>query len=235
MRERLPVFIGMDTREPRARQVAEASLLHHAKHPMEVRALDLVWLRAAGLFDRPIYAEDGSLKDVITGRHLSTEHALTRFLVPHLWPWGWSLFCDGDVMFRADVAEMFAQADDSYAAMVVPHSVYEPPEKRFGDPNEPHARKNWSSVVLWNGAHRLNRGLKEQVANAVVVDDHFRDLQDAGALGYLSSEWNHLVGIHPHNPAAKLAHFTLGTPDLPGYEAQPFADEWRSYLGGAPC
>jgi hypothetical protein len=28
----------------------------------------------------------------------------------------------------------------------------------------------------------------------------------------------------------KIAHFTNGIPDLPGYENVPFADEWRAEL-----
>ncbi len=34
-------------------------------------------------------------------------------------------------------------------------------------------------------------------------------------IGELPAEWNWLVGLQPKPDAPKLAHFTLGTPDLP--------------------
>jgi hypothetical protein len=49
-------------------------------------------------------------------------------------------------------------------------------------------------------------------------------------IGPMFPDWNHLVGYDAPNPNARLVHFTLGTPDMPGRNADEFACEWRSYL-----
>jgi hypothetical protein len=49
-------------------------------------------------------------------------------------------------------------------------------------------------------------------------------------IGALSGEWNHLIGYDKPSPKTKLAHFTLGTPDIPGHENDEFADEWLAYI-----
>jgi hypothetical protein len=48
------------------------------------------------------------------------------------------------------------------------------------------------------------------------------------AIGALPIEWNWLAGISPTNIEPKNVHFTLGTPNLPGYEDGVYADEWRA-------
>ncbi len=48
---------------------------------------------------------------------------------------------------------------------------------------------------------------------------------DDDLIGALPAEWNVLIGEEDH-PDPALAHFTLGVPDMDGYETQPFADEW---------
>ena len=53
---------------------------------------------------------------------------------------------------------------------------------------------------------------------------------DDNDIGELDQTWNHLVGEVPHDPNAKLVHFTTGTPNMPGHEHDEFADEWRAEL-----
>jgi hypothetical protein len=36
------------------------------------------------------------------------------------------------------------------------------------------------------------------------------------------------VNVSPSHVDPALVHFTLGTPDLPGHDDDPYADEWRS-------
>lgn len=229
--ERAPiVWIGWDARDEHACQVTEASLQHHSSIPLDVRRLMLQPLRAAGRYTRPteVLATGDQVRiwDEISGAPMSTSHAIARFL-PIAWrnP-GWQLFVDGDLLFRADVAELFALADDRYALMVVkrgamPHAV----SKKAGHAQDPYDRKNWSSVMLINGSHAANARLTEADVNRLPGRylHRFCWLADE-EIGPLPAAWNHLAGIDE----PKAVHFTLGTPDLPGYEQAPFADEWRA-------
>lgn len=97
-----------------------------------------------------------------------------------------------------------------------------------------YPRKNWSSVMLLNCSHPGMRRLTlDDVNTRPGLWLHgFQWLQD-DEIGALPAAWNHLVGVDAHDPDAKLVHFTLGTPDMPGRQDQPFAEEWRAYLDPA--
>ena len=47
-------------------------------------------------------------------------------------------------------------------------------------------------------------------------------------IGKLPPEWNWLEGHSSMELNPKAVHFTRGTPDMPGYENVPYADEWRA-------
>ena len=55
------------------------------------------------------------------------------------------------MLFLDDPAKLFALADDQFAVMVVKHD-HQPTEttKMDGQLQTVYARKNWSSVILWN-------------------------------------------------------------------------------------
>lgn len=237
----LKVFIGWDPREQDAYRVAEASLRLHASIRLDVRPLMLEQLRGEGLYARATERRSGRLWDVISGAPMSTEFALSRFLVPLLADWkGWALYCDCDFLFRADIARLLRHADGSKALLCVKHG-YEPHDsfKMDGQIQTAYPRKNWSSFILWNCGHDAHAGQLERLKRWRGLWLHqFRWLQDED-IGELPIEWNCLDGqswgpldvLKPvvlENPAA--VHFTRGTPNLPGYEAVPFADEWRAYL-----
>lgn len=221
------VFIGFDPREKVAYDVAEKSLRARASCPLEVTPLTLERLASFGMLSR-LTDRRGGLYDLTSNAPASTEFAITRFLVPHLAQSGWALFVDADVVFLADVAELMAFADESKAVQVVKH-IHVPTSlhKMEGQVQTAYPRKNWSSVTLWNCDHPANRRLSlHDVNTRRGVDLHgFYWLHDA-EIGDLPPEWNWLVGEQtiPANP--KLAHFTLGTPNMPGHENSPHADIW---------
>jgi hypothetical protein len=227
------IFLGADARETRAVAVADASLRQHSTTEIEVAALSRDVLGTA--YHRPTTTmPNGQYYDEISDAPMSTDHAIARFFVPWLCSYkGWALFTDGDVLFRADVRQVFAMADDRYAVKVVKH----PPllvegQKKDGHIQQAYPRKNWSSVVLWNCGHPANRALTLDVLNAWPGRDlhAFRWLDDA-LIGELPTRWNYLEGLSPRQRMPSLVHFTLGTPDLPGHEDGPFADEWRAFSG----
>jgi len=243
------VFIGYDPREQDAYLVAYKSMRHfspfHDAHPIVLNTL-----QRDGLYRRPTENRDGQRWDVISDAPMSTEFAISRFLVPHLsGNKGWALFVDCDVMFRASADELFDLADDRYAVMCVKHthtpsdpsimaavdSGAMPPETKMdGQAQTYYARKNWSSVMLWNLAHpSIQHGLTPDMVNTLPGRDLHRMcwLKDE-EIGALPKSWNHLVGVDPPDPKAKIVHHTLGVPSMPGYEDSEFADQWRGWLSG---
>jgi hypothetical protein len=155
----LNVYLGFDHREPESYRVATKSLLQNARHPVHITPLNIHKLAESGLLRRPQDTR-GQRYDLLSNAAASTEFAISRFLVPILAQTGWALFADSDVVFMADVAELFALADDQYAVMVVKHE-YTPQEgtKMDGQAQLVYGRKNWSSVVLWNCDHPANKRL----------------------------------------------------------------------------
>jgi hypothetical protein len=155
MSEALRLYVGYDSREDIAWQVCRYSVQQHASKPVEVTPLKLPELRAQGIYTRPV--------DTLG----STEFTFSRFLVPALAGFeGWAVFCDCDFLWFGDIADLFAQADDRYAVMVVQHD-YQPKEtvKMDGKPQAAYPRKNWSSLMLFNCGHPSNKTLTPEVVN----------------------------------------------------------------------
>jgi len=230
------VYIGFDPRpaEVEGFAVALRSIRRRLSKPIQIKGVVLTELRSKGLYTRPTGTRDGRLWDVISGNPMATEFAISRFLVPHLAKAGWAVFADADVMARADLMELFACADKSKACMVVKHK-HQPTSttKMDGQVQTAYARKNWSSVVLWNCDHRRVRMLTPEVVNTQrgLWLHQFTWLDDS-EIGELDPCWNHLVGEVQHDWNAKLVHFTTGTPNMAGHEHDQFADEWRDELKG---
>ena len=85
----------------------------------------------------------------------------SRFLVPYLNGFkGVALFVDGDMICRTDIAEILENFDNDEAVKVVKHNYKtKHPIKYLGAKNEDYPKKNWSSVMLWNCGHWLNKQL----------------------------------------------------------------------------
>jgi hypothetical protein len=165
----------------------------------------------------------------------STDFAFTRFLVPALSLYqGWALFCDCDFLFTADMAEVFALADDKYAVRVVKHD-HDPAEKTKmgGIVQTRYRRKNWSSLVLWNCGHPQNASLTGYVVNEWAGQWlHAFSWLDDGVIGDLPRGWNHLAGVDaPLDKPPQGIHFTLGIPTMPGCGKTPYAALWRAARG----
>jgi hypothetical protein len=224
------VAIGYDPREDLAWRVARASLLAHTPPRLQVWQFTLDAVREAGVYKRPTKKRAGQLFDVISNAPMSTEHALLRFWIPWAFKSGRALFVDGDVLFRADARQLFAAANPRHAVSVVKHA--QPAglaTKMDGQVQSDYPRKNWSSVCLWNLDHPAHARLTlhEMNTRPGLWLHQFGWLRDE-EIGELPASWNHLVGVNEmvSRSAVKLAHFTLGTPDMAACADQPFADEW---------
>lgn len=238
MKQNRLIYIGYDPKEHDAYRVAVASIKKHLTTPISIHALVLPLLRNSGLYYRPtekrVNESTGrqQLWDTISDAPMATEFAISRFLVPRLAGSGLALFLDSDILVRCDLTEVFNRVDPSKAVSCVQHS-YTPSSaiKMDGQLQSFYARKNWSSVMVFNCDHQANKALTVSAVNLWPGRElhAFRWLKD-WQIGALPATYNHLVGDHPHDPSAKIVHFTNGIPTIPHYADCPFSDEWWETL-----
>jgi lipopolysaccharide biosynthesis glycosyltransferase len=211
----IPIFIGYDPREAIAFHTCVNSIIRHVTVPVSIVPLALNLL-------------EGYKETHVDG---SNHFIYSRFLVPHLMKFnGWAVFIDGDMILRDDIAKLWALREMDKDVVVVKHDYKtRMTEKYLGSKNEDYPRKNWSSVILWNCSSYPNRRLTpEFVMNATGADLHrFSWVRDE-RIGELPPEWNWLDVEYDHNPAAKLVHYTLGTPCFHEFaDCGDFSNEWH--------
>lgn len=236
----LTVAIGWDAREEAAYQVARHSLLRHATIPVQAVRLVLSHLQGRGLYTRPLERRPGGLWDPVSQAPMSTEFAISRFFLPWMAGTeqpvreGWALFVDGDVLFRRDVADLWALRDPRFALQVVKHQqqVGKGERKMDGQPQTAYPRKNWSSVVLWNLAHPAHQRLDLDMLNhAPGRDLHGFCWLASEEIGSLPAEWNWLEGYGDPAVDPALVHYTRGGPWMPGWDHVEYAGAWREEAG----
>ena len=212
----IPLYVGFDPREAAAYHVFCQSVLNRSSVPIAFIPLH-----------RPLLSNFDGQRDG------SNAFIYSRYLIPYLSGYsGWAAFMDGDMVLRADLAELWALRDEKYAVQVVKHE-YKTKHKRkyIGSPiendNVDYERKNWSSVMLMNCGHHSNRILTKELVRDMGGSflHRFQWLTDE-EIGALPKEWNHLVGEYP--PAdAKLVHYTLGIPAFGHYGNCEHSGEWH--------
>ena len=232
----MKVYIGYDPRDAAAFQVCVKSLMKYASEEVEVVALKDWELRQKGDYYRGYRVDgNGQMWDDRDGKPFSTQFSFSRFIVPALEDWGdeWVLFMDADMMFRADVKELFDLIDKTKAVMCVKHNQIVGEEHKMDgviqNPNT-HGRKNWSSLMLLNPGkcadltrYAANNMSGEWLHSMVWVPDE--------GIGELPEEWNYLVGYSDPKIDAKIVHHTLGTPDMVG--GTEYDAEWWGHLEGS--
>jgi hypothetical protein len=210
--ESIKLFVGYDRKETVAAHVTAWSVVRRASIPVDVRLLMLSQMPA---LTRP--------RDPLQ----STDFAFSRFLVPYESHYrGVSIFMDCDMLCRVDIARILDAMEPHHAVCVVKHDYSPKSDRKFlNHVQTAYRRKNWSSVVVFNNA-LCPMLTPEYVNRAPGLDLHqFKWLPDY-LIGALDRSWNHLVGEYRHDPDAKIAHFTLGTPCFDEYRACEYADEW---------
>jgi len=214
------VWIGYDPREAAAYHVCTQSIIERSSVPVALHPLTLESLRWFP-------------------NHLDGTNAFitSRYLIPCLMDFaGWALFIDSDVLFRADIAELWALRDSRYAVQVVKHAYRTNARRKYiGSPieneNIDYPKKNWTSVMLLNCGHPALRKLTPRyVSQATSQHLHRFDWLDGDLIGDLPRGWNHLVGEYPLLDDAKLAHFTLGCPGFDHYVDAEHSREWHQTL-----
>lgn len=226
------IYIGFDSREVDGYAVTRQSIEDHRglRNPRhyDVQPIILHELRRQGLYRRETTRDvSGRLYDVISQHHMSTEFAISRFFIPELMKQdrrngepNLALFMDSDMLVTCDLDEIFSYADPAYAVQVVKHD-YQPPNefKMDNQVQSQYARKNWSSVVLWNIDHPGNRHLTLDMLHTVPGRDLHRFCWlDDDQIGTLPHRFNHLIGhdeiVGSFDGFRGIAHFTEGIPSM---------------------
>lgn len=202
----IPIYVGYDEREAVAYSVFCHSVLTRTKsriafHPMR--------------------------GEKVIG---STSFNPERFRVAEAMDYrGWAVWADGDMLCRTDIEELMAYRDP-YCDVVVAKHDYKTkhPVKFLGQPNPDYPRKNWSSVMLINCRQASWERLRHKPHT--LSELHRFAFMDEARIGALPLEWNWLVSEYDYNPAAKLVHFTIGTPCWQEYADCDYAEEWHREL-----
>jgi lipopolysaccharide biosynthesis glycosyltransferase len=211
------IFIGFDPNEAIAYHVLAHSIMHHASEPVSITPINLQNLQL-------IYNKE---------RHpaQSTEFSMSRFLTPHLGGRDWSIFMDCDMLVLGDIVELYDHRQFTKAVQVVKHDYTPCTETKFlNQKQSQYARKNWSSVMLFNGNHMACRNLTpDKVDGYTGMELHQFKWCENEDVGELPVEWNFLEGEYKRKdyPGVKLVHYTLGGPYFDEYKDCEFAEEWR--------
>ena len=235
------VWIGYDPRETAAFAVTRESICRFDRH-IPIYGLVLSDLQVQGHYWRPTERRLGKLYDCISDAPMSTEFAISRFLVPALTrkrtlgrhKGGWALFMDCDMLVRRNLNELRELLDDSKAVCCVKHNhVPDTDIKMDGQWQTKYPRKNWSSVMAFNVDHPANDALDFELVNRVPGRDlhRFCWLKDH-EIGELPPEWNYLVGYTklPKGKEPSIVHFSEGGPWFEAFKNVEYADEWRGLL-----
>ena len=239
------IFIGADSREAIAYDVARHSILKRTGGNVTVHPLWLNQMRELGIYTRPVDALG------------STEFTFSRFWVPYLMGYaGRGIFIDCDFVVNCDIMEMFQLAEKEFEnpdiAMAVCKHDYAPREglKMDGKAQHVYPRKNWSSSMVFNCGHNLNSLLTLSVLNdesktgkffhrfqwlGDSADDDENMEESEARIGSLPIDFNWLSGeyappdhILEGEDGPRVVHYTLGGPwfsDQMCWE-YPYTDWW---------
>lgn len=204
------VFIGFDHNEIAAYHTLAHSILMRASVPVSITPLKLSQLPMTRKRDPK----------------QSTEFSFSRFLVPWLCGYkGEAIFMDCDMLMREDIASM--RGTRGAAVSVVKHKYMPRPEDKFlGQQQTIYAKKNWSSVMLFDN-EQCRTLTPAYVNKASGLALHQFNWLDEEQVGELDKGWNHLVDEYAPNPDAKLVHFTRGGPWFAKYRDCEYSKEWR--------
>ena len=240
------VYIGYDPREDVAYEVLKFTIERIAVDNVRVVPIRKDLVERMGIYTRKYDVVDGQSIDRIDGKPFSSDFSFTRFLVPALNMYeGWALYMDCDMYLRTDINELFEEYNMDYYPLYCVKHDYAPSEttKMDGQKQEHYRRKNWSSLMLFNCGHELNKKLTPLEVNSMTGGwlHGFEWLPDKeGDIGTIHEEWNWLDGHSSEDIRAKNVHFTTGGPWFKDWKCKratdgKYAAEWNgdyTYLAG---
>ena len=212
------VYIGYDQREDIAAQVCRYSI---ASRTDQICPPKIEFLRSENIpeFTRPREPNQ------------STDFTYTRFMIPFLERYHktFSIFCDCDFLFQADVIDLVLSVDPNKAISVCKHPPYVPHTsiKMDGVPQHTMQRKNWASLIVFNNNHPSNRRLTVDYVNNVMPGRrlHMFDWLEDDEIGSIPLDWNTLDDYYLlQNP--KAIHYTDGGPWFDNYKQTMYSNLW---------
>lgn len=212
----LKVFIGYDSRLDTDYRVLRSSIERFTPYGIDIIPLKLDDLK--GIF--------------INSSKGASEFSFSRFLVPYLSDYkGWSLFMDCDMLCRVDLMEIWKEikADSSKTVFVCKHDYTPKTTNKAMGTQASYPKKNWSSFIIFNNKKCKMLSLR-YVNKATGKQLHQFEWVSEREIGSLPLEWNWLVGEYKKNSAAKMLHYTLGTPYHDKYKDCDCAKEWLDEL-----
>ena len=197
------IYVGWDCHDQRALDVCLFSIQRHASDKVEIVPLK----------PKAVSAQCGPAPDP-----QGAIRARARFLVPSLNGFtGWAAFVSSDMLFQADICELWRKRDERHAVMGV----------AVEKDAEPDAVLR-SSMLLWNCGHPANRGL---TAKTVAVTDPSRLERFAWlakpAIGELPPAWCWREGASDPDLAPKAIEFAPEKPWTGAAEICRYADRWK--------
>lgn len=140
------------------------------------------------------------------------------------------MFVDCDFLFTGDITALIASLDPAKAVYVVQHE-YTPQQtvKMDGKTQTQYPRKNWSSMMLFNGRHPDVKALTPDVVNTAepAYLHRFNWIKNDDDIGALDREWNFLVGEYEAPAKVPSAiHYTNGGPWFPNWVDVDYGPQW---------
>ncbi len=210
----LKIFIGWDKNESVAWHVLAHSIMRRASKPVLISPVMLSQIR------------DEFTRKRDPGQSTDFSHA--RFMTPHMAAGGISVFMDCDMLCLTDITELedIARANSDLDVLVVKHDYTPKTQSKFlGQKQEAYPKKNWSSLMVFNGHRQAVRNLTPEYINKASPPE-LHPLKGAKSVGGLGMEWNHLIGEYPDREDAKIVHYTIGGPWFPEYKNCDYSEEW---------
>lgn len=196
------IYVGWDCRDQRALDVCLFSIQRHASDLVEIVPLKP---KAVAALCGPAPDPDGA------------KQARARFLIPALNGFdGWAAFVSSDMLFQADIYELWSLRDDRYAVMAV-----------AGENCSNAQAAPRSSLLLWNCGHPANRALTPERVAATDLDQLARyGWLDRDQIGALPGAWCWREGVSHPDLVPKAIEFAPAKPWLEEAEICRYADRW---------
>lgn len=241
MDKSINIFVGFDDREKEFYDICKYSLEGSGSN-VNVHPLNHLKLRQEGFFTRPWMVDGitGQFIDMVDNKPFSTQFSHTRFLTPlvakAMGLTGRALFVDLDFLFLDDVAGILEEIEsqESKPLYCVKHD-YRPKNHKKMDNKEQinYDKKLWSSLMVFDIDHPLNKPLTKQYVNT--SDGRalhtFQWLKEED-IGSINERWNFIENhSEPRVPFSSIGaiHFTEGVPFMAGYENGAYADIYYDF------
>jgi hypothetical protein len=201
--EHTRVYVGWGCRDPRALDVCLFSIQRHASDLVEIVSLK----------PRTVAALCGPDPDPNR-----TKQAQAAYLVPSLNGFsGWAAFVSSDMLFQADIYELWKHRDARYAVMGVPSTSTRDPRETLG-----------SSLLLWNCGHPANRQLTpDRVATMDSEERGGFEWLQRSMIGVLPAAWCWREGMSDPKLPPKAIEFGNRKPWVGESEICRYADRWQ--------